>query len=234
VPLATLGKLPASVTLAVPLTHFFMETSESLPDKPTPVPVYPNLVTALTPVGETPLEITRIIQILYQDVEIQINRADLKAQIALSTSAIIGALVVNLGIGLRSREFGLWSGLEWAVAVVYGLFLLSASGTVLHALLAAYPRAVGKRNMKADMPGLYFSGHLVRLQSADFAERFMNQTNREVLERILVQIHSKSRVLEAKLGHIRRALRLLGMALLLWAISRILLLAVYGRLPGAD
>lgn len=209
-----------------------MESIHTSQSDPTSLPVYPNLVTSSTPVGETPLELTRIIQVLYYDVEAQINRADLKAQIALSTSAILGALVANLGIGLATREMTRWVGMEWAVAVVYGLFLGCACGTIVHALLAAYPRAVGKRDTQPHNPGLYFSGHVIELGAADFAGRFMDQTNRDVLERMLVQIHSKSRVLEAKLGHIRRALRLLGIALLLWGLSRVLLMVAYGRLPG--
>ena len=209
-----------------------METAETYTADQDKVPVYPNLVTSDTPVRETPLELTRIIQVLYADVEAQINRADLKAQIALSTSAILGALVANLGIGLATREASRWTGLDWGVVALYTLFLLCACGAIVHALLAAYPRAVGKKDTHRGLPGLYFSGHLIQLPAPQYAERFMDQTNRELLERVLIQIHSKSRVLEAKLSHVRWALRLLGLALLLWGVSRAVIVVAYGRLPG--
>ena len=203
-------------------------TQEKPSTTPEVFPTFPNTVTTTTPVGETPLELTRIIQVMYHDVEMQINRADLKAQIALSTSAILGALVANLGIGIVTRKPVLWTGMEWAVFIVYVGFLASACATVFHALLAAYPRAIGRR---IEEPGLYFGGHLVQMEPGTYVKRFLDQTNRDVLERMLVQVHSKSRVLEAKLAHIRRALRLLGFALLLWAVTRVLLLMAYGSLP---
>ncbi|RBP35490.1 hypothetical protein DES53_12110 [Roseimicrobium gellanilyticum] len=208
-----------------------METADTFTEEDK-VPVYPNLVTSDTPLRDTPLELTRIIQVLYADVEAQINRADLKAQIALSTSAILAALVANLGIGLATREASGWTGLDWAVVTLYTLFLTCACSSIVHALLAAYPRAVGRKDTHRGLPGLYFSGHVIQLPAPEYAGRFMDQTNRELLERVLVQIHSKSRVLEAKLQHVRWALRLLGMALLLWAISRAVVVIAHGRLPG--
>jgi hypothetical protein len=209
-----------------------METTETFAEDLDKVPVYPNLVTSDTPLRDTPLELTRIIQVLYADVEAQINRADLKAQIALSTTAILAALVANLGMGLATREVTRWTPLDWGVVVLYSLFLTCACCSIVHALLAAYPRAVGRKDTHRGLPGLYFSGHVIQLPAQDYTARFMDQTNRELLERVLVQIHSKSRVLEAKLRHVRWALRLLAMALLLWPASRAVVVIACGRLPG--
>jgi hypothetical protein len=216
-----------------------MESPKSPPSTPqatpppAPIPVFPTTVTATTPVGGTPLDITRVIQILYQDVEMQINRADLKAQITLSTAAILAALVVNVGLGITTREVRSWSGTEWAAAVVYLFFLVSLCATIIHALLATYPRAVVRTKNNTANPSLYFSGHIITLDTEDYARRFEEQSNAEVLNRLIKQVHAKSRVLELKLEHIRVGLRCLCAALLLWLLARCLLLVAYGQLPGS-
>jgi hypothetical protein len=202
-----------------------------VPPPPPPVPIFPTTVTATTQVGGTPLDITRVIQILYQDVELQINRADLKAQISLSTAAILAALVVNVGLGITTREAGDWRPLEWAAAVVYLFFLICLCATIIHALLATYPRAMGKARDIATNPCLYFSGHIITLDSDDYAQRFEQQANADVLSRLIKQVHAKSRVLELKLSHIRVGLRCLGVAMLLWLLARCLLIFAYGHLP---
>ncbi len=202
-----------------------MDPSEPAPSPVTPI--FPSTITATTLVGGTPLDITRVMQVLYNDVELQINRADLKAQIALSTAAILAAVVMNLGLGITTRELALWKAPEWATATAYAAFLGFLGASLLHALLAAYPRAMGK---SADLPGnpcLYFSGHIVTLDADDYASRFEKQTNAEVLTWLIKQVHAKARVLEAKLGHVRWALKCLGVALLFWLLA-------YGRIPLAS
>jgi hypothetical protein len=171
-----------------------------------------------------------VIQILYQDVELQINRADLKAQITLSTTAILAALVVNVGFGITTRDLRAWMPMEWVAAGAYLLFLVCVCATIIHALMATYPRAVLRTKNTAKNPSLYFSGHIITLDSEDYAQRFEQQTNAIVLSRLIKQVHAKSRVLELKLGHIRVGLRCLSVALLLWLLARGLLVIAYGRL----
>ena len=199
---------------------------------PAPIPVFPTTVTATTPVAGTPLDITRVIQILYQDVEMQINRADLKAQITLSTAAILSALVVNVGLGITTRKVWDWSAMEWAAAAVYLLFLACLCATIIQALLLRFrPVNMDVLNNRAN-PSLYFSGHIITLDADDYAQRFEEQSNANVLSRLIKQVHAKSRVLELKLEHIRVGLRCLGVALLLWLLSRGMLLLAYGHLPA--
>ncbi|RBP35492.1 hypothetical protein DES53_12112 [Roseimicrobium gellanilyticum] len=202
------------------------------PPPPPPVPVFPTTVTATTPVGGTPLDITRVIQILYQDVELQINRADLKAQITLSTAAILAALVVNVGFGITTLELRQWIPMEWVAGGVYLLFLICLCATIIHALMATYPRAVLRTRNTVTNPSLYFSGHIITLDSEDYAQRFEEQSNAAVLSRLIKQVHAKSRVLELKLSHIRVGLRCLGVALMLWLLARGLLVIAYGKLAG--
>ncbi len=211
-----------------------MDSPDSSTHPPAPVPVFPSTITATTPVAGTPLDITRVIQVVYADIEAQINRADLKAQITLSTAAILAAMVMNLGLGIATRELRGWSVPEWCAALAYLGFLGFLGASLIHALLAAYPRAMSRQADLPANPNLYFSGHIVTLGLDDYTRRFEQQSNAEVLTRLVRQLHAKSHVLEAKLAHIRRGLKGLGVALLLWLLARGLLLLAYGRLPLAS
>jgi hypothetical protein len=55
-------------------------------------------------VNDAQVDVTRLIYMLYLDIEQQINRADTKAQITLSTSAILIGIMVNLGVGLDFKK----------------------------------------------------------------------------------------------------------------------------------
>lgn len=227
-----------AATTAAPAASSAVETTAPSPAPPPPppppsVPIFPTTVTATTQVAGTPLDITRVIQILYQDVEMQINRADLKAQITLSTAAILAAVVVNVGFGITTRELREWMPMEWAAAGAYLFFLVCLCATIIHALMATYPRAVLRTKNTGANPSLYFSGHIITLDVEEYAQRFEQQTNALVLSRLLKQIHAKSRVLEMKLSHIRVGLRCLGVALLLWLLARGMLVMAYGKLAGS-
>lgn len=191
-------------------------------------------VSTTTPVEQTPIDITRLIFMLYQDVEQQISRSDLKAQITLSTSAILAAVMTNLGLGVKTWSFTQMNPLEVAALAAYvfsGICLCFAIG---NALSAAYPRSLGKLATPLADPNLYFSAHLIQLPPAEYSQRFCAQTNYEVKHRVLQQIHTKSRVLEAKLHFVRCGLRMLVSAMACWAVARLLLLAATGGLevPG--
>ncbi len=83
---------------------------------------------------ETPLDVSRMIFMLYQDVEQQINRADLKSQVTLSTASILAAngreISVRLGF---AGATGKWGGVEWGVLVLYS-GLCAVSTVCLHRL----------------------------------------------------------------------------------------------------
>jgi hypothetical protein len=77
-------------------------------------------ITAL--VQDTPMDVTRLIYMLYQDVEQQISRADLKAQLTLSTSALLMAIIVKMDPGLRLHGLASTQTFEHIVLVLYSLF----------------------------------------------------------------------------------------------------------------
>lgn len=169
---------------------------------------------------------------LYQDVEAQINRADLKAQITLSTSAILAAMVANLGLGLASPHLADWRLTEWSVLMVYFGFLICIIRAIGHALLAAFPRSLGKSHIPNPNPNLYFTADIVSLEPETYVQLFSSQLNGDVRDKVLKQIHAKAHVLEMKIAHIRKGLKSLSFAMMLWLLARMILVIGYARLPG--
>jgi len=192
----------------------------------------PAPVNADTPVSSTAVDVTRLLYMLYQDVENQINRADLKAQITLSTSAILAVMVSNMGFGLRSADIHFWSKTEWTVLCIYVVFIGLICSAIGHALLAAFPRSIGKSKKKPEDANLYFTSDIISLQPETYIKHFNTQLNSDVRENVLRQIHAKGRVLEAKFGHVRWGLKFLGLAMVVWLVARVVLAISYAKISA--
>ncbi len=187
-------------------------------------------VTATTPVQQIPVDVTRLIYMLYQDIEQQISRADLKAQLTLSTSAILAAVMTNLGLGVTKWRIAEMDPMEIAAFITWTGSAACLCLAIGYALSAAFPRSAGKAGASRENANLYFSSQLIQLSPDEYARRFCAQTNQDVKQRTLQQIHVKSTVLEAKLYCVRRGLNFLVTALAGWALSRLLLLVGTGAL----
>ncbi len=175
-------------------------------------------------VKDTQVDVTRLIYMLYQDVEQQINRADLKAQLTLSTSAFLMAIIVNIGPGLQLHS---WAGMqifEYVVLVLYALFIATMSLAFGFGIAAAFPRAVKKAPDINCHPNLYFSGQIAKIPGDEYADLFCQQSNDGVKRSVLGQVHSKCIVLEAKLYNVRKGMSCLVMALILWLTTRLVML----------
>ena len=179
-------------------------------------------------VRDTQVDVTRLIYMLYQDVEQQINRADLKAQITLSTSAVLTAMLVNLGTGVRAPNFAGMACFEGFVLSLYLLFILCMSCAFGRGIAAAFPRAVRKTSALNRHPNLYFSAQIVAIPGDEYADLFCGQSNDGVKRSVLGQIHSKSIVLEAKLHNVRKGMKFLLVAFGVWILARLVLLVGYG------
>ena len=182
------------------------------------------LGTITTLVQDTQVDVTRLIYMLYQDVEQQINRADLKAQLTLSTSALLMAIIVKMDPGLRLHN---WAGLqlfELVVLVLYSLSGLSITFAFGWGIAAAFPRAIKKAAATNRHPNLYFTGQIIQINGNDYADLFCKQSNDGVKRSVLGQIHSKSIVLEAKLNNVRKGMAGLVIALMFWIAARLVLL----------
>lgn len=183
-------------------------------------------VTAL--VQDTQVDVTRLIYMLYQDVEQQINRADMKAQLTLSTSAVLMAMIVNMGDGVHAASAAAMRGFENAAVALYLLFIICMCFAFGRGIAAAFPRAVRKTGGKNHHPNLYFSGQIAQIPGEEYADLFCMQTNDGVKRSVLGQIHSKALVLEAKLRNVRKGMAFLLLALGCWIVARLVLLAGYG------
>jgi hypothetical protein len=179
-------------------------------------------------VQDTQVDVTRLIYMLYQDVEQQINRADFKAQITLSTSAVLMAMLVNLGTGVRTPHFADMEIFECIVVLLYLLFIIFMSCAFGRGIAAAFPRAVNKAAALNRHPSLYYSGQIAAIPGDDYAELFCQQSNDGVKRSVLGQIHSKSIVLEAKLHSVRKGMKFLLIAFGVWISARLVLLVGYG------
>jgi hypothetical protein len=183
-------------------------------------------VTAL--VQDTQVDVTRLIYMRYQDVEQQINRADMKAQLTLSTSAVLMAMIVNMGTGVQTRDMAGMQGVESIAVVLYLLFILCMCFAFGRGIAAAFPRAVKKSGGENHHPNLYFSGQIALIPGEEYADLFCKQSNDGVKRSVLGQIHSKALVLEAKLYNVRKGMTFLLLALGWWIVARLVLLVGYG------
>ncbi len=195
-----------------------------LPATASPSSSAANLLGTITSlVQDTQVDVTRLIYMLYQDVEQQINRADLKAQLTLSTSAVLMAMIVKMGPGLQLHQ---WAGIplfEYLVLGLYSLFLLCMCFAFGCGIAAAFPRAVKKAADAKHHPNLYFSGQIVQINGDEYADLFCKQSNDGVKRSVLGQIHSKCIVLEAKLYNVRKGMIGLVMSLIFWIAARMVL-----------
>lgn len=186
------------------------------------------LGTVTTLVQDTQVDVTRLIYMLYQDVEQQINRADLKAQLTLSTSAVLMAMIVNIGPGVNVQKLADLRGHEVAVLALYALFIGCMCLAFGRGIAAAYPRAVRKVADANRHPNLYFSGQIASIPGDEYAELFCWQSNDGVKRSVLGQVHSKCIVLEAKLHNVRKGMTCLLAALGLWIVARLVLVVGAG------
>lgn len=199
---------------------------------PVQSPAMFNIQSVVTPslsLRDTPVDISRLLSMLYQDVEQQITRSDVKAQITLGTSTLLAALSANLGLGFAINDGGM-TAVEWTAAIIYGFCAACIFSSICFAVTAAFPRSMGRSRPPHDNMNLYFSADIVQLSPDEYVSRFLSQTNEDLKERILRQIQVKSRVLEQKFVFVRWGLRFLLVSIVLWTLAHTTLLFAYGRL----
>lgn len=199
------------------------DTPSASPEKPDREPTTSAaslLGTVTLLVKDTQVDVTRLIYMLYLDIEQQINRADMKAQITLSTSAILIGIMVNLGAGVDFTRSGGPAPSEWIALGFYGVFLIAMCLAFGRGIAAAFPRAIRKTAGANHHPNLYFTGQIAAIPADEYADLFSQQSNDAVKRSVLGQIHSKSLVLEAKLRNVRLGMTCLLIALGAWILAR--------------
>jgi len=168
-------------------------------------------------IEDQPVDVSRFIYMLYQDLEFQITRADQKSQIILSTNTILTAVIAGFGI-----DDGLVQDLNVLKAGAIAAYLLMAIALIVsiaYALSASFPRIV----KNAAVPhNLYFFSYIETLPADDYADAFGEMDLQELKDTVFKQIHGKSMVLTAKYKRIRLSMVFLLTAIILLAIAQAL------------
>lgn len=171
-------------------------------------------------VSDNPLDFTRLLYMLYQDMDSLIRQADTKAQISLGVGAVLlatatpniagmGTLILDNNAALTQRVGGLFT---FMVIVV---LLLS----VYYALATATPR-IKITNGKFSP---FFFGSIKALDEAAFVGQFMGLSNQEVKISVLKEIHTKSQIVAAKFQSAAWSVRFLFGGVVLLGIARFFL-----------
>lgn len=175
-------------------------------------------------VADYRIDFTRLLYLLYVDLEQQISRADTKAQIILSANALVIAAVANLGFGFEEGALRTISTREAVALACMVLMLASAVVSVYSALRVAFPRLL--RPNRIDPEGkqgisMFYSGHIAMLDEEDYVSRFFDLTLRDVKEQVMLGIHAKAIIVQRKFVDVQRSMMGIMAAVVFWALARI-------------
>jgi hypothetical protein len=188
-------------------------------DKPSPTTIH---------VSDYVPDMARLTHMLYVDIETQIQRADIKAQIILSANAILMAFVANFGLGVTFETIRAIRPIELGVIAADALMMMAILISVYFALSTAYPR-VGTRHRQrgsvapVDDSALFYSGYIVQIARNEYVTRFMDLSLQDVKRAIAEQIHAKSTIVERKFKQVQISMISIFVAIVMWTASRILL-----------
>lgn len=175
------------------------------------LPVSRGLPTA----AEQPLEFTRLLYMLSQDMDNLTRHADMKAQIILAINAILTATAVGQAPAWASAS------LLQAVAFAFGIgTLMLMIGSVYFSLRTVLPRRVPPHDSQPR--NLFFYDDIAAMEERLFVQKFEAQTLPELRMAVLAQAHAKAGVAQAKFRNVRRAVALLFAAVTLWLLGRVL------------
>jgi hypothetical protein len=168
-------------------------------------------------VAEYRIDLTRLLNMFYMDMEQQIARADAKANLILTANSILLVAAVNI-IALRLRGLTVSVDLLWLlVPLVPALaFALLATNA---ALSVAYPRLVMRD--KAGPLGLFELTSVTAVTVEAYQQRVMEASLDEVKREVLRGIHAKSAVLTRKFAKVRQGIGFTVAATLAWMLFMI-------------
>ncbi len=181
-------------------------------------------VAAQERVADNRIDFTRLLYLLYMDLEQQIARADTKAQIILSANALLIAAVANLGFGLEEVSLdSITAGGALAMAAMV-LTLAAAIVSVYSALRVAFPRLVSSGRRAPDQDediSLFYSGHIAQLTDDAYVSRFLDLTLQDVKEQVMRGIHAKAGIVQRKFVDVQRSMIGIMAAVVFWALGQI-------------
>ena len=174
-------------------------------------------------VDNVPIDFTRLMYMLYLDMEQQTSRADLKSQIILSANAIFLAIAANFGLGLESDMLQHITTLEVVVITANLLMLVAMIISVYFSLSAAFPRKGMDIHVGQDDCDLFYFGHICQLTETQYMDRFLSMSMQDVKQETILAIHAKAGIVAAKYKNVRYSMIFIFIAILLWSVSRALL-----------
>lgn len=168
-----------------------------------------------------PDTIREMASLLFDHIESQLERADNKAQLILAADTLLAAALTLSGGGGVVSLFGGGLTPKEIVAAAAGLLLfLALIISIFSAILASKPilkTPIRDRN-------LFFFGHIARFDLDEYTRLFEEQTDAQIREALLAQVYAKSTIAGYKFAWVGRSTNFLIIALLLWAISQMLVI----------
>jgi hypothetical protein len=173
-------------------------------------------------VGESRLDFTRLLDMLYHNLTYQVEIADNKASLILAANAILLAgVTIERGI-LRMALFeGNVAGMERLSTLMLVLTMTSLAVSVVFALLASRPTLV--RPGMSERHNLFYFMHMREMDANTFSQRFLEMSMMDVKVTILHQLHAMAAVVKRKYAGVRVSLWFLVFALLGWGAARLML-----------
>jgi hypothetical protein len=159
---------------------------------------------------------------LFDHLEDQINRTDIKAQVVLAADALLlgwfstqNATAVQALLGEHASTAARVAALL-AVCVFVGLFLSLASGLVV----------IWPRDGASSQATLVYFGGIARRTESDFVASFLRQSREEVVQSILAGVHATARIAQQKFRWVSVSIVCLLATLVLWTALEVLHIAM--------
>lgn len=170
-------------------------------------------------VADYPIDFTRLLYMQYQEMDILIGRADLKAQLVLAINAILIASDFNVALERMDVLFnnGL-SNEERLLDVIALMVLLSLVSSLTFAILTIVPR----RRVPSDGQNLFYFRTLTEISEDTYVQDYLDASLEDVKRGVMAQIHAKSFIVRRKFRTISLSVISLLMAVLFWSASLIL------------
>lgn len=147
-----------------------------------------------------PLDLTRLLTTLYQDLEQQIARADAKANLILAANSVLIAGAVNVAVSyIRSAESLPGS---WLLLLSLLPAVLMSALAVYYALSVAYPRHTAAATTTA-AGALFASPRIAGRPVMAFTESFLDASMQEIKRHMLASVHAKASILQIKFRYVR-------------------------------
>ncbi len=174
-----------------------------------------------TLVSEAPVDFSRLLYLLYVDIEQQITRADTKSQLILSIDTVLLAVISSSILGLPTGA-GLDTALPIPVLILIDLFILAMLlVSIIYAVQATLPRF--SRSQPPGQRSFYFVEHIVAQPANEYADAFLQLPLEQVKRDIMIQIHAKAGVAQHKFRKVQRSMLCALIGISAWGVLRVLL-----------